>query len=390
MPFRQAILALCSLALLTIPLTASAQTDNTTCQGGQQAIGLAPIATTCPSIGRTPALSSFRFGFFNGDHRFRQATLLPNGETFDAAFADVGGEDPWFIEAKWHRIPEATGGAVTAVVQGIADIPITRGPPNTTLVISGFEFKRADGSDANIRTLAIATDSASATIRTVLLDDQGTDYSNLARAIAVGFAFGAAGVPDPNLSFLATSSANSLFNSRAGRLTPGAATEEFFPAETPGPVITLRPGALTPGVLRPGPVVVTPATGAPAAPAARTIEVSSQQARPYQVRVVYLWVPNARLANTRQVTGGGRTRSVNDTSGALPTGNYVLHGFSFNFDNSDHFIGAFGVHLRGGFPVRDEPTRRDNVISWEDSNWDDPIRWSARFSDLRAAPAPAR
>jgi len=386
MPFRQATLALCGLVLLTAPLAASAQTANTTCQGGQQSIGLAPVATTCP-IGRTPALSSFRFGFFNGDHRFRQATLLPNGETFDAAWADVGGEDPWFIEAKWHRIPEASGGVVTAVVQGIADIPITRGPPNTTLVLSGFEFKRADGTDANIRTIAIAMDSSSATIRTVLLDDQGNDYSNLARAIAVGFAFGAAGVPDPNMSFAATGVANSLFNSHGARLVPGQPTEEIIPAENPPPMIALRPGVLTTGVLRPGPLVVTPSTGTPPAPAPRTIEVSSPNARAYQVRVAYLWVPNTRLANTRMVSGGGRTRSVNDTSGTLPTGNYVLQGFSFNFDNSDHFIGGFGVHLRGGFPVRNEPSRADHVITWEDANWDDPIRWTARFSDLRPAPA---
>jgi hypothetical protein len=382
MPFRQAALALFSLAVLTGPSAAQTATPppvNQNCLvGGQQGIGLAPIAAGCP-MGRAPALSSFRFGFFNGDHRFRQVTLLPNNETFDGAWADVGGEDPWYIEARWHRVPEAPGGVVTAVVQGVADIPIRPGPANHTLVLSGFEFKRADGTDANIRTIAIATDSATATIRTVLLDDQGADYTNLARAIAVGFAFGATGVPDPNMSFAATGVANSLFNnSRGARLVPGEPQEEFFAAENAPPLtpMIIAPGAFTGTILRPG-TATTP-------PPARRVEVfSPPSARAYQVRVAYLWVPNARLRNTRMVSGGGRTRNVADTSGSLPTGNHVLHGFSFHFDNSDHFIGGFGVHLRGNFPVRNIPERRDHVITWEDANHDDPIRWTTRFSDLR-------
>ena len=65
-----------------------------------------------------PALSEFRFGFTNGDHHLRQLTLMPNGSNFEAAMADVGGEDPWYIEGRWYRIPEAQGGVVTAVVPG--------------------------------------------------------------------------------------------------------------------------------------------------------------------------------------------------------------------------------------------------------------------------------
>jgi hypothetical protein len=75
---------------------------------------------------RAPALTSFRFGFFNGEHRFRQATIMPSGETFEAAWGDSGGEDPYFVEGG----PEATGGVVTAVVRGVADIQIPAGPAN--------------------------------------------------------------------------------------------------------------------------------------------------------------------------------------------------------------------------------------------------------------------
>jgi hypothetical protein len=385
MPFRQATLALLGLALLTssavgqtgtgiVPATAGG--DQRCLVGGQQGVGLAQIATNCP-IGRAPALSSFRFGFFNGDHRFRQATLMPNGETYEAAWADVGGEDPWFIEARWHRVPEAQGGVVTAVVRGMADIPIPPGPANTTLVLSGFEFKRADGTDNNIRTIAIALDSRGATVRTVLFDDEGADYTNLATAIGLGFAFGATGVPDPNMSVAATGISNSLLGSGRERLVPGTPVNVTIPPETPppappagassGPMITMLPGTITPGVLS----SIRP----------RTVEIYNPNARPYRVRVAYLWVPNGRLTNTRSVSSGGRTRG--EVSGRLPAGNHVLHGFSFHFAISDHFIGGFGVHLRGNFPVRNIAERADHVITWEDANHDDPIQWTARFSDFR-------
>jgi hypothetical protein len=61
---------------------------------------------------------------------------------------------------------------------------------------------------------------------------------------------------------------------------------------------------------------------------------------------------------------------------------HVLHGFSFHFDNSDHFLGGVGIHLRGGFPKRDIVERRDHLVTWEDANLDDPIQWTARLSDL--------
>jgi hypothetical protein len=387
MPIHRTALALVSLALLTT--AASAQTgtgiippagvpDQNCLVGGQRGSGLTQIATNCP-IGRIPALQSFRFGFFNGDHRFRQATLMPNGETFEAAWADSGGEDPYFVEARWRRVPEAPGGVVTAVVQGVADIPIPVGPANSTLVLSGFEFKRADGTDNNVRTIAIQTDSARRMIRTVLLDDQGADYTNLATAIAVGFAFGAAGAPDPNMSFAATGISNSLLSNGAQRLTPGTPAYEAIPAERPaattasGPLITLPAGAIT---IRPGSI---PATAAP------TVHVSDTRARPYRVRVAYLWVPNNRLARTRQASGSGRTAA--ESSGSLPGATpHVLHGFSFHFGNSDHFIGGFGVHLAGGAPVQ-TAVPSNEIVTWEDANRDDPISWSVRFSELVNAPA---
>ncbi len=399
---RQTALAVFGLYLLAGSTMADGQVarvDQSCLVGGQRGEGVVQIATGCP-IGRAPALSAFRFGFFNGDHRLRQATLMPNGESFEAAWGDSGGEDPFFVEARWLRIPEAPGGVVTAVVRGVADIPIPAGPPNSTLVLSGFEFMRADGTDANIRTVAIALDgSRHPTIRTVLLDDQGMDFTNLATAIAVGFAFGAAGAPDPSLPVAATGISTSLLRNGAQQLTPGRPIYEVIPAETP-PALLVSPAQIArAGVLAPRAGLRAPAPApAPAAPPATTdaerhmreaqvvtpAQVYNNSARPYRVRVAYLWVPNARLANTRMVSGGGRARS--DTSGRLPTGPHVLQGFSFHFGNSDHFIADFGVHLAGGAPVQ-TTISHDEVVSWEDANRDDPMHWTVRFSDLVDPPS---
>lgn len=373
MPFRRAFLSLMGLALAAAtPASAQVTSVDQSCLvGGQRGSGVTQIATNCP-IGRAPALTSFRFGFFNGDHRFRHMAILPQGESFEATWADSGGEDPYFVEGRWLRVPEASGGVVTAVVQGVADIPIPRGPANTTLVLSGFEFRRADGTDANIRTVAIQLDSTRSLVRTVLLDDQGADYTNLATAIAIGFLVGGTGVPDPSFSVAATGMSGNLLRRGEQTLTPGVPAVEYIAAEN-APATTpmiLAPSVIVP-TIRPGVVNVAPAP---------TVHVSNTQARPYQVRVVYSWVPNARLTGTRMVSGSGRTRA--ETSGRLPTNNrHVLHGFSFHFGNSDHFIGGFGVHLAGGAPVQTTVPRTE-VVTWEDANRDDPIQWTVRFSDL--------
>jgi len=382
---RHAGLALLGLVLLSAATPTQAQVttvDQTCLVGGQAGHGQIQIATNCP-IGRIPALQSFRFGFLNGNHRFRVATLMPNGESFEAAWADVGGEDPVFVEARWLRVPEAPGGVVTAVVQGVADIPIPPGPANHTLVLSGFEFRRQDGSDANIRTIALQTDSARSTIRTVLLDDQNMNFEQLAVAVGVGFTIGATGVPDPNISSTAMASTLSLFSMTNRTLTPGEAHVDLIPAENAPaltPMIIAPNAAVLRGVGRPAAQPQQQRGSLGAAQGPRQARISQSDARPYRVRVAYLWVPNARLANTRMVSGSGRYAA--QTSGRLPGRTpHVLQGFSFHFGNSDHFIGGFGVHLAGGAPVQTAVPRTE-LVTWEDSDRDDPMQWTVRFSEL--------
>ncbi|MFT3727572.1 MAG: hypothetical protein QM759_07105 [Terricaulis sp.] len=379
-PFRNLTFASLGLAALGI-MTASAQpapapVDQTCLFGGQQSAGVAQVATGCP-IGRAPAMQAFRFGFYNGDHKIRHIEIMPNGETFEGAYEDVGGEDPWFVEGRWLRVPEAQGGVVSAVARGVTDIPIPAGPPNTTLVLSGFEFKRSDGSDNNIRTIGITLDTANHTIRTVFLDDQGVDFSRLGPVIAAGFAIGLPGYVSPNANLSGTGLTRSLLTIGGRPLTVGVPDVQTVPAEQSS-FIAINP-AVTAQILRNHPI--TPVHIDPSAPAAAPprVSVSSNNARPYAVRIAYLWVPNTHLANTRLVSSGGR--ALTEVSGRLPPGPHVIQSFTLSFMNSDHYLEGFGVHLDGHAPFRTNVAQGE-AVSWNDSNRDDPIQWSVRLSDF--------
>lgn len=386
-PFRiSAFVSIAALAL-TASLSASAQDppDQTCLFGGQQSQGVAQIATSCP-IGRAPALQAFRFGFFNGDHKIRHIELMPNGETFEAAYEDVGGEDQWFVEGRWLRVPEAQGGIVTAVARGLTDITIPAGPPGTTLVLSGFEFRRADGTDNNIRTIGITLDTAAHTIRTAFLDDEGADYSWLPGAIAYGFAIGAPGTPTPNMPIMATGGLpESLMRRGSQRLQLGIPLITEVPPERPFRLsaeaarnLGRNSGILT-GPIRIDPSA-TPATTTPApTPPAPRVTTARRNARPYQVTVAYLWVPNSHLANSRLITSGGR--ALSEVSGRLPAGAHVIQSFSLSFMNSDHYLEGFGVHLNGGAPFRTSVAAGE-AISYNDADRGDPISWSVRLADF--------
>ncbi len=307
-------------------------------RGGQSGNQVTRIAVD-RALGAAPALSSFRLLFMNGDHHPPEAMIMPADTAFQAALADSGGEDEFSAHAEWWVVPGATGGVVEGLVSGVAELEVPAGPPNSTLVLSGFDFKRRDGSDANLRTVAVQLDSATRKVRTALLDDQGADFSTLATAVAVGFAFGAFS-PDPG----GTMGAVFATGSTVGALDAAAGVER----------------------------------------------AANARMRSYTVRIAYAWVPNRYVEAVREVSGS--RRQVGAVSGRLPRlGEYVLTGFSFHFGNSDHFLRTIGVHLSGVIPML--PGNTGVAVSWQDANQDDPIQWNVRFAPLRldggAAPIPA-
>lgn len=255
-------------------------------------------------LGPAPALSAFRLDFGRSDHRIQRMMLMADGTGFRAGLSDRDGGDRFRAMAEWWVIPGATGGTVSGLVRGIGEFEIPPGPPNTTLVLSGFDVRRSDGTDANVRTFAIQLDSASRRIRTVLLDDQGTDFTALAEAVGVGFGFSIIGGP---------------LGAIAG--TGGM------------------------GNLNQGPVN------------------ANSRLRAYNVEIAYAWVPNRYLEPVREVSGSDRRRTA--SSGLLPDDEkYVLTGFSFHFGNSDHYLGRVGVHLADLAAVSWQDSNLDDPIQW--------------------------
>jgi hypothetical protein len=285
-------------------------------RGGQTGTREARVAVDQP-LGPAPAMSSFRLDFGSSDHRIQRMMIMPDTTAFRAALSDQNGDDRFRAMGAWWVIPGATGGTVSGLVRGIGEFEVPPGPPNTTLVLSGFDFRRTDGTDANVRTLAIQLDGESRRIRTVLLDDQGTDFTSFAEAVAVGFAFSIIGGP-------------------AGAIAGS------------GGMATLNQGPVN----------------------------ANSRLRAYNVEIAYAWVPNLYVDTMREVSGDNRRRV--SISGVLPSHEqYALTGFSFHFGNSDHFIGRMGVHMG------DE----GSVISWQDSNLDDPVQWTVRYVPVRPNPS---
>lgn len=270
-------------------------------QNGSQEVR---IAVDQP-LGPAPALSAFRLDYGRSDHRLQRMMVMPDGTAFRATLSDRDGGDRFRALGVWWVIPGATGGTVSGLVRGIGEFEVPPGPPDTTLVLSGFDIRRSEGTDANVRTFAIQLDSASRRIRTVLLDDQGTDFTSLAEAVAVGFGFSVIGGPVGAL---------------AG--TGGMANSNQGPVN------------------------------------------ANSRLRPYTAEIAYAWVPNRYLGAMREVSGSDRRRSA--ISGELPTQEqYVLTGFSFHFGNSDHFLGRVGVHLASAGPVISwQDANLDDPIQW--------------------------
>lgn len=293
----------------------------------------ATIAAIHP-LGTAPLLSSFRLHFENGDHKIRRIGIIPNDRTMIASLSDGNGDDPFEAGASWY-VPShgVIGGSVTKAGGGVFDIDIPRGPEGSVLVLSGFNFARASNSDANIRSLAVKLDSASSKARVTMLDDQGMDFTALAGAAAVSFGFGAIGGP-------------------IGSLAAGPSSFAAF-------------GGFAPGGAR-----------------------HNNRFRRYTATVHYAWVPSVALGREITVTGTGRTRAQLSGLQPLVVG-HVLTGFSFHFQNSDHYLLNVGVHLRGlgrneatENGLRQVPRPESFLVSWQDNDTDDPMRWSTDYREL--------
>ena len=143
--------------------------------GSTQSILTAPDRPIAPAS----ALSQFSLWFENGDHKIRRLQVLAEGELARLAFNDIDGTDPFAGQARWvnfggavqaHSVNNTRGGG-----RIVTQLPIPAGPANHTFALRGFEIRRAEGTDANVRNLAIGLAASGTAIEVLFSDNEGAD-----------------------------------------------------------------------------------------------------------------------------------------------------------------------------------------------------------------------
>ncbi|WP_202844977.1 hypothetical protein [Luteimonas saliphila] len=250
------------------------------------------------------ALAGFELAFLNGDHKLRRIGVLGEERFARLALADQNGDDPFRGRVLLTSLPGAQVQQVTADGGGKFDIRLPeRAPPDSTLVLSGFEFRRTDGTDANLRNVAVWLDPERNIARVSLTDDQGLDFRGL----------------EASLGAMA-----------ASMLVP------------------------LPGLLEVGSVV------AGTRASSRAIRQNSGQYRGYRVTVQYAWIPNSQVASRGGLAGTDRSRSN------LPAGARIdaLQGFEFTFTNSDHHLLGLGLNGDGRGTALFQDNNTDDPMQW--------------------------
>lgn len=138
-----------------------------------QLSGTANVASN-GALDGVPLLNGFHFRFANGDHEFRKLTALvasPSSATI--SFVDKNADDPYKAEATWINVRGAgSRGEVHAAGFAQLDVPLpTQRPPNTRLVLTGFEIRDAD--DQHVQMIGIWLDEARNVARVSLLSYSG-------------------------------------------------------------------------------------------------------------------------------------------------------------------------------------------------------------------------
>lgn len=249
-------------------------------------------------------LSDFHLTFGGrSDHKIRRMAVLAEDRFVRFSFADQDSNDRFEGRARFVVFSAGQQHQVTARGSGSFEIPMEAGPANHTAVLTGFDFQRETGTDANVRTVSLwidEDDSGNPVIRATLLDDMGADFRGLAEATFAGMA--AAIIPT-------------------------------------GSEIVSSHAIAVDGLAR-----LTGASGG---------------YRPYAVTVQYGWVPNNVILRDGAAAGGSDRHFERGNNAR------VLTGFYFHFGNEDHHLAEIGVTpaTRNGIRYRDSDF--DDPVSWE-------------------------
>lgn len=263
-------------------------------------------------------LTEFSIAFRNGDHKLRQISVARADGNAVFGLSDNDGNDPFGASATWYQSRSWTQKEAAGEGSGEFDLAMSPAPgPGYTPVLTGFSFRRADDTDANIRVIGVRLIPDTRQIRVDLLDDEGPDFRGLLNA----------GTAMRNLLL--------PFGDLLATLDGGKVLGTSF----------RRQGQVA-------------------------------NARPYRVLVQYAWVPNTLVTGHGAISGSGR----NYESGQRPPARSkpVLQGFMFAFANSDHHLQQLMIRFKNpdphsAFPGYSSPEYE--LVGFQDENRDDPIQW---------------
>ena len=320
-------------------------------------------ASPQPALAPVHALRGFKLQFQNGDHKLRRLGVTAEDRFVNFALADSNGDDPFLAHAELLNLSGGQMAEVAGIGGGKFEIPLPAGPAGHVPVLSGFEFRRADGSDANLRNVGIWLDSQRGVARVSLIDDQGLDLRGLEAAI--GASIGAV-------------------------VLPGV-------MEWAAPIAGVA-APITGGII-----------------GRRTIQQHYEGKRGYQVRVRYAWIPRGAVQAFGALAGTERTMIEPSQWQSAPRVD-LLQGFEFTFKNADHHLLGIAVNdlWPSAAPARNTAlpplpptagtTSNQNAalaglgqrastpqgagpvakgVMFQDNNKDDPVEWSYTYVTLR-------
>ena len=314
-----------------------------------------------PALAPVHALRGFKLQFQNGDHKLRRIGVVAEDRFVNFALADSNGDDPFLAHAEFLNLSAGKMAEVAGIGGGKFEIPLPAGPAGHVPVLAGFEFRRADGGDANLRNIGVWLDTERGVARVSLIDDQGLDLRGL--ELAIGASIGAAVLPG---------------------VVDWAAPIAGVSAPITGGIIGRR-----------------------------AIAQLYEGKRGYQVRIRYVWIPRASVQAFGALAGSDREMAAPSNWQAAPRVD-LLQGFEFTFMNSDHHLLGLAVNdlwptapranntppLPGINPS--QPSIADTLaagrtantnagaaayaakgVMFQDNNKDDPVQWSYTYVTLR-------
>lgn len=335
------------------------------------------------------ALSRFRVGFTNGDHKLRHLQILQTDGRAAVAFADQDANDPFAFDASWFVGPCFLPAEISATGAGEFDLPLPHpapppeptppeaddpppAPPRAWSSQLGRMITLLE-QDNGLQNALQEADVCSEGLRKLSPE---TWTHRCLRGPEIPAACPASGYTPvlAGFSFQRSDGTDANVRTVGVRLDADAGTARATLIDDQGADFRgLEAAALAGFALGGPPFGAHGAVHFAAGDAVGRLiaaEIDSDL-RPFAATIQVVWVPEALVVAAKSVSGSGREIE----SGARPrAGAKVgLQGFLFHFGNSDHHLLEVGVDLL-------DP---EEQVRFQDNNRDDPMQWFVDFVELR-------